>query len=302
MMEILNGAMLGDGSLYKHEHCVNAQFTYTSKSYQHVEFVTKDFMDYSFKEKIKYTEYYDKRTDKIYSRYTFRSITSPTFTKEYNRWYENNIKHIPNDLVLTPLTCLIWYIGDGCLAGNSKNSTQEIQLSTNCFKKGELENIILPQLNEFKPKLNFCGYAKHTNEEQYGIRICTKESVVKFLNFIGPCPFDDYAYKWAIKERKTPSYNDVYDQWEQLYLSGVGYCDIAKQYGCDSSTVWWFLENRGIRKPFVGYKEFYEEWEQRYLNGETYLEISKDYDCHPQTILHHMNQFLKKGAIHDATA
>ena len=49
----LCGALLGDGSLIKCKNGINAQFTYVSKSKQHVEFVCKDFMEYSYKEGIK---------------------------------------------------------------------------------------------------------------------------------------------------------------------------------------------------------------------------------------------------------
>ena len=79
----LCGALLGDGSLIKCKNGINAQFTYVSKSKQHVEFVCKDFMEYSYKEGIKKYEYIDKRTKKQYLRYTFRTITDQGFTAEY---------------------------------------------------------------------------------------------------------------------------------------------------------------------------------------------------------------------------
>ena len=41
--EVLYGALLGDGCLYLHRNGKNAQFTYLSKSRQHVEYVGNYF-------------------------------------------------------------------------------------------------------------------------------------------------------------------------------------------------------------------------------------------------------------------
>ena len=111
MYEMLYGALLGDGSL----RCsgVNANFYYCSKSYQHVEYVCRLFIESIENSHINHRERYDKRTQKTYTTYEYQSIASKTFTDEYYRWYKEGVKHIPQDLVLTPLICKIWYIGDG---------------------------------------------------------------------------------------------------------------------------------------------------------------------------------------------
>lgn len=111
-----------------------------------------------------------------------------------------------------------------------------------------------------------------------------------FLNYIGQCPFEDYSYKWVVKENKYKSYKDFYKEWDELYLSGVGYTEIARQYSADCTTVLAYLRKRGIYKNFIGYKQYYKEWEKRYLNGENYRIIAKDYGCSPQTVLHHLRQ------------
>lgn len=298
MLQIIDGSMLGDGCLYLHKHCTNALFAYASKSYQHVEYVTKPFMEYSYNEGIKEVVVHDLRTNKDYKRYTFRTVVSETLTDQYNRWYKNGVKHIPDDLVLTPLTCLIWYIGDGCLSGSNKTTSQEIKFATDCFEKDELEKIILPQLQKFNPILSRNGTSK-TGKENYQIRIKPKEKVIEFLNYIGECPFEEYQYKWEIKERKIPSYEDFYEDWKKLYLNGTKYVEIARMYNCDPSTVWKFLDNNNLRKPFIGYKEYYKEWEKRYFSGESFTQIANDYGCYPQTVSYHIKQLIKKGVIHD---
>lgn len=299
--EIINGAMLGDGSLHIHKKGVNAQFCYTSKSLQHVEFVTKEFLQYSYKEGVKKYSHNDKRTNKTYDRYTFRTISDKGLTDLYNKWYINKVKHIPTDLVLTQITCLIWYIGDGCIYNSSKHNGQYIKLATNCFTKEEQENILIPQLKQFDARLNKVGKSKNTGEYQYAIFI-PRKYIKDFLNYIGECPFDDYAYKWDIKEIKKISYTQYYSEWEEKYKAGIKYYKIAKEYNADPTTVLAHLQRVGIYKKFEGYKQFYKEWEERYLNGESFYEISKDYNCHHKTVLHHLRKvkiYKEKGVIQD---
>lgn len=285
----LCGALLGDGSLIKCKNGINAQFTYVSKSKQHVEFVCKDFMEYSYKEGIKKYEYIDKRTKKQYFRYTFRTITDQGFTAEYYRWYKNGIKHIPEDLILNPLICLIWYIGDGSICNSSKNNSQCIKIATNCFDKNEQERILLPQLSDFGARLCKAGKNKSTNKYQYAIYI-PKKKMEQFFEFIGECPFPDYKYKWDYKEKFYPSYEDYYEEWKKLYLNGMGYTHIARLYGADNTTVLKYLRKVGIYKRFEGYKQFYKEWEDMFISGMKYYDIAKKYNCCSQTVLHHLRQ------------
>lgn len=247
---VLEGALLGDGCLIKHKFGKNAQFAYTSKSKQHVEFVCNDFLKYSYAEGIKKINTYDKRTDKTYTRYTFRSITDKGFTPEYERWYIDNIKHLPNDLKLNSLNCLIWYIGDGSICNSSKNTSQTIKLSTHCFSKEEQEDILIPQLSLFNPKLHIADRTKNTKEPRYVIYI-PKNKMELFLEYIGDCPFEDYEYKWKIKESLKPSYQSFHKEWEQLYLNGMSYIKIAKKFGADNTTVLKFLQRKGIYQPKI---------------------------------------------------
>ena len=134
---------------------INSQFIYTSKSYQHVNFVSIPFRDVLYKEGIKYTTYNDKRTGKEYSRYVFRTTTDAGFENERKIWYPDDYKHIPNNLKLNPTICLIWYLGDGGIC-NTKSS-QNIKLSTQCFDKEEQEDILIPQLSHYEAcRSDFC--------------------------------------------------------------------------------------------------------------------------------------------------
>lgn len=238
--EIINGALLGDGCLTKPKHGENCVFCYISKSRQHVEFVCNDFIEYSIQNGIVHNSFFDERTNNIYDRYNFRTQANIAFTKIYEKWYNNGNKIIPKDLVLTPLTCLIWYIGDGCLT-NLKRS-QEIILATNCFLKEEQEQILLPQLQKFEAKLRQCS------GEQYRI-IIPRRKIQDFLDYIGECPFPDYQYKWNYKNYQNqylPNDKEKENQIVSSYLSGCSTGSIAKFFEIDRTSVVRCLQRHNI--------------------------------------------------------
>lgn len=253
-LEVLYGAMLGDGCLIKHKNGVNALFSYLSKSRQHVEFVANYFKDYWAYKEIKDGNYYDNRTNKFYYHSKIRTYSLDIFTKEYDKWYKDGCKHIPQDIKLTPLMCLIWYIGDGCIC-HSKN-TQNIKLATQCFSKEEQQKVLIPQLKNFEAKLMKADVSKD-GRQQYFIYI-PRRKIKKFLDYIGPCPFSDYEYKWDYKEYVNFSLS----QHPEFVQSMIGYFNngmsantIAKQLNVDRSTVVKYLIQNGLNPKDNLYKK-----------------------------------------------
>lgn len=237
--EVLIGALLGDGSLIIHKHGKNAYFSYLSKSKQHVEYVWQYFRDFS--SSIHENYYSDKRTGKIYHRASFKTRVSPTLTKIYYLWYINKKKHIPQNIHLTPTICLLWYIGDGCLSKH--RNTQYIKLSTHCFEKNELKQYILPQLEWCDARLY-----KADKKEQYFIYI-PHHKIEDFLNYIGPCPFDDYKYKWAYVPYKNFCINKNPEFTTKLityFHQGMSSGTIAKLLHVDRSTIVKYLTLNGL--------------------------------------------------------
>jgi hypothetical protein len=188
--EFLDGCLLGDGFLVGSNRTY--QFRYSAQMLTHVDFVRQKLASISSKrnkEKLDYTEYKDKRTEKTYSRYTFCSQSNKTFKYQFDRWYPNKTKHIPADLTLTPTVCLMWYIGDGCL--RQQKYSGYIKLATHCFEKTQLETLIIPQLKNFQARLSIANKKK----QQYFIYIPRKH-ISDFLKYIGVCPIPEYQYKW----------------------------------------------------------------------------------------------------------
>lgn len=236
--------MLGDGCLMMHKQSVNACFGYLSKSYQHVEFVSKPFLDFST-QGIVYSKYFDKRTNKEYEHNSFRTRVNPLFTREYYRWYINGIKHIPESLVLNPTICLIWYLGDGGIVKSGYSC--HLKLSTHCFSKAEQEQILLPQLKDFEPKLYKADRSK-SGEQQYAICIL-RRNIPAFFEYIGECPFDDYKYKWDVPPYKNFSIHnkpEIIDEIISLFNEGYSSGTIAKKVKVDRSTVMKYLSLNGL--------------------------------------------------------
>lgn len=243
-IDYLQGALLGDGSLYIHKNANNACFCYTSKSYQHVKYVSDPFSELSTSG-IVHRYVFDNRTNKIYSINSFRTKVNPSFTEEYYRWYKNGVKHLPDNLVLNPTVCLIWYIGDGGIS-ISKNSCY-LKLSTHCFSKEEQEQILLPQLKDFCPKLYKTGISKN-GDIQHFIGIPRKKAS-DFLEYIGKYPFEDYAYKWDLPKYKNFSIDNdpqKIDEIIKLFHMGCSSGTIAKIVNVDRSTVMKYLSLNGL--------------------------------------------------------
>lgn len=240
--EVLNGALLGDGCLTNNgKDNTNAQFIYTSKIYNHVKYIYDYISEYSTNSGIVKQEYFDKRTKNTYCRYSFRTQLNLYFTEKRNLWYVNGVKIIPKDLLLTPLTCLVWYIGDGCICNS--NRSQFIKISTHCFSLRDIENILIPQLSKFDAKP-----MKANNEDQYFIYI-PRYKIKDFLSYIGECPFEEYRYKWEYKEYKNFSIknngnfiNEIIELFNQGYSAGT----IAKIKNVDRNTIVKYLKKMNI--------------------------------------------------------
>lgn len=191
-LEILDGLMLGDGYLHpwknKKTREVISAFYEHSSSLKAKKFIVglKDFLE----------KYWDLDEIKITDKKIHFKLCSPSFRnfkEQYFRWYSNGKKIVPKDIRLTPIVCLLWFLGDGSVADTGR------LISTDGYTKREVEFLqrkffevgIRPTLR--KPSGN------------HGWRIyIPAEETKKFLNYIGPCPqwAKYYKYKWENKRRK----------------------------------------------------------------------------------------------------
>lgn len=248
--EVLDGVLLGDGCLtkYKNHPKWNAQLVYLSKSEQHVKFVGQYFENILSGKGYTYRKIFDKRTNKYYEQNKFRTIHCTGLTEQYKRWYPNGKKIIPNDLILTPLKCLMWYIGDGGLVSDGGRRTQYVKLSSHCFSYEQQVNILIPQLNIFNARLQIVDRYKDESP-MYAIYIPHK-SIKEFLEYIGGCPFSDYQYKWEFKpyKNKIPETSHTIYEHEfcELFKQGYTYYRIGKMFNIEPNAVRYYLEKHNL--------------------------------------------------------
>ena len=193
-IEFLDGELLGDGHLSR---CRDSSVSYkcSSKYKNYLNWLSRILNNYGIKQTYKITEVKSHLRNylKEYTTFCYISRFYSELLDLHSRWYrkgrENEkyryIKIIPKELLLTPLICRQWYIGDGSLDSRDKS----IRFYSQCFTNVEL-NFLIGQLR----KLGFSA-SLHIDRKIY----LFVKSVPDFLSYIGQCPKEIrsiYGYKW----------------------------------------------------------------------------------------------------------
>jgi hypothetical protein len=132
--QVIFGSLLGDAHLSKEKRSLNSRFSFIQSESHYNYFLSfwniiTQVSPCSFS---KYS-YLDKRTNKIYVSYRFRTRTHNIFTEFYTLFYINNRKTIPLDLsLLTPLAITHWISQDG-----TKGTSGGFYFCTDSFSKSE---------------------------------------------------------------------------------------------------------------------------------------------------------------------
>lgn len=181
-MQVLQGGLLGDSYLYHYKNQINSglAISHTSFDEEYVKYKYNLYKDFC-KSNIKYQCSFDKRTNKTYSKFYFRTQVSDIFTEFRNKWYPNGIKIVPKDIDLTPIVCAIWFCDDGSVIRYGKNKNRlRLQLATDGFQKEEVDFLaeklsqIIGSACKVSRKINhYFIYASH-------------ETTVKFIKYIEP--------------------------------------------------------------------------------------------------------------------
>ena len=131
---------------------------------------------------------------KKYNCYTYHysSRAYPELLSIHKEWYPKGKKIVPRGIVLTPLVCRQWYLGDGSLITNNKN--YRVLLCTCAFPKPDVMWLI-KQLRE----IGFWAVWQNGNM----ISIVNKPNKIfnNFLEYIGECPVECYKYKWLLNSQ-----------------------------------------------------------------------------------------------------
>lgn len=191
-LEIINGSLLGDGHMSKYE-IIDSKIARNSKMCIKHSIKQEDYVLYK-----KFL--FENNGYKVYTRYrqsksciegrkvvsnTIEIITesNENFNAIRKLWYPENVKIIPTNLVLTPLTLAIWFMDDG-----SKHSSG-YYLHTQGFT---LDDIFLLKL-KLKENLGILS-SIHKSRQLYNLYIPANSSVL-FTKTVLPYMTDSMLYK-----------------------------------------------------------------------------------------------------------
>ena len=193
--QIIDGLMLGDGNIYLPKNGVNAKYQQGSSFREFVVHVKEQLTNLGFIFDVGIREQIQESRNNAIG-YHIRSRVHEYMTEQYYRWYDNHFKIVPHDIVLSPLVCNYWYLGDGGLC-YCKNKFKGLHLSTQGFIRTDIDYL--------SEKLSHLGFRNFV--ETKGVIGLSPIPARKFLEYIGQCPVQCYQYKWYTKSRNE--YNIV---------------------------------------------------------------------------------------------
>lgn len=185
IIESVDGFLLGDGSLFPNPR---GDASRLQCGLQHEEFCT--YLMSHFSSYHSTTKQYKDAGMKSGHRWQGSSKFHPDLYAQHQRWYPNGgTKQPPEDVRITPLSVMMWYLGDGSLV-QGKNTVM-IRLSTDGFTANKVE--FLAQ------KLRDVGIACHRNNDNR--IVVDAKGIPAFFDFIGrKSPVECYDYKFDLPE------------------------------------------------------------------------------------------------------
>lgn len=195
-MENFNGFMLGDGYLSnrnKSKH--SAQFIMRNKYPSYIYYVSELLANEDVDHTIKINDVKGNFPGSTYASTVYTKFYK-TFTDLEERWYETrddgtHFKIVPNDIQLTPISLLQWYIGDGYLV-NLRSVPERVQFCTDRYTDEEI--IFLREVF-----LRDLGLDIQIDWNRRRLRV-PKRMLNDFFDILPECPMQfqsNLGYKWA---------------------------------------------------------------------------------------------------------
>lgn len=199
-IEVLEGELLGDGSLIKYPHRPLADYCFALNNTvkNHCLLVKEELPGPLFATGSPWYATKHGQWAKQ-GQWVLKSRSHPSLTELEDIWYRDRIKVVPESLTLTRTVLYFWYIGDGGLVARSnikRGGVPYIRFATDGFSESDV-NLLLKKLKEmgYDSTLNKCSSPK----KGAGLRIAlTADSTRKFVDEIKN-PIPEYEYKWRLE-------------------------------------------------------------------------------------------------------
>lgn len=196
--EVFDGVMLSDGSLKM--RVKDAFFSIDLSGIDHIDWL------YAIKDALTALDipfgpswprlYKSKSRGKTFYGVWLESLSCPTLTVQYSRWYPKGIKTVPSDVWFSAITLAHWFMGDGSSSfGNVKGYTQDryirASFATDKFTYSEVgalvDSLRLLGLKHARRARSSKGY--------YDIHIQEMDSVRVLMEIVTPYICESYRYK-----------------------------------------------------------------------------------------------------------
>jgi len=116
------------------------------------------------------------------------------FKRQRKRWYPDGKKRIPEDVLITPTSLLLWYLGDGSL----DRFSGYIVLCTDGYNLSE-HQLLQHKLSLLSINAKIRGQYRTREKKYYHKLLITRKNVKKFFDVIGySSPVKCYNYKFTI--------------------------------------------------------------------------------------------------------
>lgn len=203
---VIEGCLLGDGSLraenVKSDDSV-PYFSKKNKHYDHVMFVANKVFAKNVKDRV---------TDVINYGYTpsgtpaffFSTLTHASLRGLYREWYparEDHKKIVPQSLKVNAEVLLHWFLDDGYSywVNRQDKSSIRVQFATQSFSKDDLDVLVEKVKNEFGLLMYPRLHRRHGVVKGTGWQVDLSEKrqqVAMFFDIVGPPPVPSLSYKW----------------------------------------------------------------------------------------------------------
>lgn len=194
--EVLDGTMLGDGSISVARGRVNSGLKFTH-SFKQKEWALRKL---SVFENFVPT-HRDSTTKDGYDVVSCQTAITPEMKNERKRWYDGGSKIVPDDLKLSFLTMAVWYMDDGCII-NEGSPTPTARFATDGFSHNDVGRLV--------EKIKELGISTYVVKSGLAQRICVSASSAK--------AFFEGIEKYVIPEMRY--------KLPECYR-GIGYCEAA---------------------------------------------------------------------------
>ena len=188
--EYIDGFLLGDGclSIDKRFKRNIARATCSVEHKEFCEYLMNPFEDYH----ISVNKYESKNMKQGYV-FSGRTQYHIDFFEQCLRWYKykdgKRYKSVPTDVSITPISVMMWYLGDGSVTQPNEGKRIMVRFSTDGFLKEEVEF-----LSERMRSIGIKAHRDNDNRIQIDAR-----GIPAFFDFIGrTSPVKCYDYKFNL--------------------------------------------------------------------------------------------------------